>query len=266
MHKLAHLQKRARRVVRGLFAGLPFQVRVRFVYANLSMDVQALGRSLATIFIKKQVKGLPDIRPGVPALSWPSGTPLPPGYLQDYAQYLKNSMLQKFYHNEQLVEEGLSRFLLRFVVEKHWERMEEGINFSQAKSYVFRALYNEISLELKSRKHDKAMRSIDIPEEEGENRGHHVELTDPHALDSFYHNLSPSDLPKVRKVLEREVHPDAPLYLDLLLEGYNAAEIFGDPEQGKPPMLPHARQHQINYKNWKKTYEPKIREVLQHFM
>lgn len=269
MTRLAHLQAQALRLTRHLFASLSFQdkmARVLEVLANT--DLKALGRSLGVIFIKKRVEGLPDIH-GKPALEFPvaeleakhkdPSRLLPSNYLEDFAGVVRGALLNRF-HNQQLVETGISNWLFRFIVSGGWHTMHEGVNLSGLKGYIISGIENEIKNEvIKGKRKKRDMDSLDIQDDEGKLLHN---PNDPKAPATFFERLSPHEMPKVRKELEHKVHPDAPLYLDLLLEGYTVKEIVGDPEEGKPPMLPHMRQHPIGYNNWKKTYEPKIRDIM----
>lgn len=270
---MSAFQKHARET-RRLFASLPFSVRLAYVFSILAgTDLQALGRALGVIFIKKKVQGLPDIH-GKPALDFPisqyelahkdPSRMLPTNYLDDFASDIRGYMLATF-RSEQLVDVAVSNWLFRFVVEGGWHGMHEGLHLKpQVRSYVIAALKGEILNEIKKSKRKKRdMGSIDEENSEGDlvfNPSHDETPA------KIYEELPTSSMPKVRHVLEHQVHPDAPLYLDLLLEGYTVTEILGDPEGGKPSMLPHMRQKPVGYKNWKKTYEPKIKKVLEDFM
>lgn len=273
MLRLASTQKQAVLLTRRIFASLSFHERLAHVLSVLAgTDLKALGRSLGVIFIKKRTQGLPDIH-GKPALEFPveeleakhkdPSRLLPPNYLEDFAAMLRGLLLHKF-NNTQLVDVGISNWLFRFVVAGGWHTMHEGANLSSLKGYILGSIENEIKNEIKGGKRKKRdMGSLDVVNDEGDLLHH---PSDPTAPAKFYENLGPQDMPKVRKELEHKVHPDAPLYLDLLMEGYTVVEILGDPEKGVPPMLPHMRSNPIGYKNWKKTYEPKIRDVMVHFL
>lgn len=262
MDKIATLQKRAALVGRTLFASLPFHVRLAYVFSILAnTDLQALGRALGAIFIKKKVRGLPDVH-GKPALDWPANKPLPPDYLKGLASDLRRFLLAKF-HDEHLVDTTIDNWLFRFVVEGGWEHMIEGITLKEAQNYAFTGLLRQGLNEITVKKRERGRnRSLNETDEEG-----HVvfEPADPSAAKNIYENLPSTKMPSVRRILENKVHPDAPLYLDLLLDGYEGTEILGDPNKGRIPMLPYLQHHPLSYANWKKTYEPKILQVLKEF-
>ncbi len=274
---LSNTQRRAARITRSLFASLPFAVRLAFAFSVLAgTDIMALGRALGVILIKKGVTGLPDVH-GKPALEFPvaeleaqhkdPSRLIPRDYLQHFSADLRLHLISKF-HSEQLVDVVISNWLFRFIVEGGWKNMHEGISLSQARSYVMASLDAEALNEIKKGKSKKRdMGSLDISDESGKAL---INPADPEAPTKFYENLPISEMPKVRKILEEKAHPDAPLYLDLLLEGYSSAEILGfeGGKQIREPMLPHMRDKNLNqpYKTWKTHVEPKIRKVLQKAM
>jgi hypothetical protein len=266
MIKLAELQKRAALVGRALFASLPFHVRLAHVFSVLAdVDLQSLGRSLGKVFIEKKVQGLPDVH-GVPALDWPAAKPLPPKYLEDLAGHLRHALRVKF-HSDQLVEAAIDNWLFRFVVERGYHNMQENVDFKKATNYVLHSLEQQVLNEIKAGKRKKRdNESLDetYESEEGESR-HKYNPADPDTPATIYENISPHDMPKVRQKLEA-IHPDAAIFVDLRLDGWEATEIVGDPARGIPTKLPHLKEHPLSYRNWKKMYEPKIQNVLSEFV
>lgn len=261
MNKLANLQKRAAVVSRALFASLPFHRRLAIVLAALvDTDLQALGRALGTVFIHKKVQGLPDIN-GKPALETPANR-VPPNYLHDFAANIRQILRSKS-HSEDVADLTIANWLYRFVAEGGWQKMEEGRSLSEVRSYILNSLINQEKDELRRQKKNQMRNpSLDVTNEEGHAT---FEPSDPEATKKFYEHIQPHSLPRVRRVLEQKVHPDAPLFLDLLLEGHRATDIVGDPTTGRPTMLPHLKDKPLSYRNWKKTYEPKIYHVLREF-
>jgi hypothetical protein len=273
VNKLAVIQKRGDYLARRIFAALPFSVRLAYVFSVLAnTDLQALGRALGVIFIKKRVEGLPEIH-GKPALDFPvaeleaqhkdPSRLIPSDYLKGFSEAIRQKLFQRF-HSEQLVDTVISNWLFRFIVEGGWQHMKDGLSLATARNYALHSMENQALNEIKVLKRDRdRSKSIQETDEEGHQK---IDPADPTAPAKFYDSLPTSKLPAVRRVLEQKVHPDAPLYLDLLLEGYNASEILG--HGGQDTMLPHLKEEGLAapYANWKKNYEPKIRQVLERFM
>jgi hypothetical protein len=248
-------------------------MRLAYVIASLSgVELQALGRSLGVIFIRKKIQDLPDIH-GKPALEFPVDQHkdptklLPADYLRGFAADLRKSLLAK-YHSEQLVDVAISNWLFAFVVEGGWKELREGAKLGEVFRYLLKSLNYVVLSDIqktKRKKYDFGP-SIDNTDEEGNPT---MQMGDPESEANFYHNLPTSVLPKVRQALQH-VHPDAPLYLDLLMEGYTPAEILGFKAhaQTEDVMLPHLKAEGLKapYKSWKAIYEPKIKTVLMKFV
>lgn len=277
MFRVSDTQDRSARIARAIFASLPFPVRLAYVFSVLAnTDLKALGRALGVIFIKKKIQGLPDIH-GKPALEFPveqlesqhkdPSKYLPTDYLHDFSQRVRQEMLSKF-KSDDLVDVIISNWLFRFIVRGGWRTLREGDNFSTVLNHTMVSMKNEGINELKKRDRSRG-KSIDQTDEEGRPT---LVLKDPHEnAEEVYENLPMSDIPKVRKILEDRVHPDAPRYLDLLLEGWTASEILGfanGKENSREVMLPHLKERGLMapYKTWKTNYEPQIRRVLLKFV
>ena len=282
MITIASLQKRAADVRRALFASLPLGVRRVYAFSVLAdTDLAAIGRTLGLIFIRKKVQGLPDIPSGPhagPALDFPIDKLqkperfLPITYLSGFAQSLGEMMRHKY--GPDLAERAIDDWLFYFVVKNSWHNMREGEPLSVVRNYVLRAM-EEHARRLRKRQDIKwwsGTKSIDDVPEGDEGRGPSHEIADPAAEDAILHGIPAYQRSKIRHKLEH-IHPDAPLYLDLLMAGYKDKEIVlglnaderlpdGTVVPAGKSLLPHLREKPMGYFNWQKTYRSKIRDLL----
>lgn len=240
MDRLASLQKRAADTQRRLFASLPFYVRLAYVFARLAnLPLQSLGRTLGAVFIVKKVEGLPDVK-GQPALEWGAAfgadinkitRMLPPNYLEAWvANEVRNRLMAKF-KNEDLVADAISGWLLRFVVNGGMKNMDEGMPLTSARNYVLTGIQNESLNQIKKRNRH---REDSMNETDDDGRAT-MQIDDPKALRSLVkEDRHLWKFPRVRRILEQDAHPDAPLFLDLLMDGYTVNEIVGDWRKATP--------------------------------
>lgn len=275
MERLASLQKRASDLRRTLFASQSLSVRIAAVYFTLITGsdsnplLESIGRGLGAVFILKGVTGLPDVR-GKSAQEFLESLPepkrdvnsliarLPPHYLDSFAVKIRNAITSKF-KSEDLAKRAISQWLPRFIL-GGWKGMHEGVAINAAASYIMSSIQREGMNVIRHDRGHKYDRSLDEQDEEGHTM---LNLADPHpsALDLLEsHRDRPVwESPKVRRILETKVHPDAPKFLDLRLEGKGIKEITGDPKHGVPGMLPH---YDKSYEHWQFHVMPKIFSVL----
>jgi hypothetical protein len=271
MVKISALQKRAAFLGRALFASLPPSVRLAYVFSILAgTDVRSLGRTLGVVFIEKEVHGLPDISSGKyagPALDFPvkqlraegkdPSRFLPPNYLEGFAESLQE-LLHRKYHNDDAVDRAISAWLFTFILDNKWEQMRSGISLTEARSFVLRSLENATINQLRGDKRQHRDISIDRTDEEG------TPLFTPDDPKALRHMLEGRghiwNDPHIKRELETGAHPDAPLWLDLLMQGYTSNEILGDPRKDLPSMLPH---YKAVPQLWGYRILPKILRVFQ---
>jgi len=300
MNKIAAIQKRAADLRRTLFASLPLHVRLSHAFSVLAdTDLRMLGRSLGLVFIKKRVQGLPDITSGPfkgPALDFPverleaerkdPSRFLPPNYLEGFAESLRE-ILRRKYRSEDAVERAMSTWLFYFIVKQAWKKMDEGVPLNTARNLVLKGLERAVMNEGKSDR-DKWQSPVKVKGPDGKTVKHRVPMTpmdaptldeetpfqmaDPKAEAEMLGELSPHQRSDVRRKLET-IHEDAPLYLDLLMEGYKDKEIIlGSPHEVRLPdgtlvpagksLLPHVRQKPMSYQNWMHSKKPRIQQLL----
>lgn len=276
MDKIASLQKRAKDVARQIFARLPLSRRVAhvmLVLAGVDLLLKALGRPLGAVFLLKGVTGLPDIN-GKPALEWFAEQSnktvdgltrrLPTNYLDQAAVKMRNSMGSKF--GPDIMQDAIGTFLLKFISQKSYEHMHDGISLGEAIGYVATSIKNAAIAIQRSNKHENRNRSLDDTDDEGKAT---FNPADPRSLKDFatVDNGKPIwHMPQVKRILETKAHPDAPAFLDLLLEGHNQKEIVGDfrhKEVVVPSMLPHLKNNPISFSAWEYRTMPKIKDILQ---
>jgi hypothetical protein len=175
--------------------------------------------------------------------------------MESWAGSLRGLALAKF-HNEELVDESLQNWIVRFALMGGWTHMKEGLSLSQAKSYVFTGLKNDILNHIRSQNLHQD-RSLQETDDEGNSS---FDPADPSADKQFdltelkSERMAPWNQPKVKRVLEK-AHPDAPLFLDLLMDGHTQKSII---QQG---MLPH---FDSSYQYWMDKVKPKIMDTINH--
>lgn len=267
MNQLSTLQKRAGTVSRAIFASLPLRFRILVAFERLAdLPLKSLGRALGAVFILKGTKDLPDIK-GEPALNLNEKAKgninaltrmLPSDYLESFALEIKRMLMAKF-KNEDLVSEGISRWLMRFVALGGWKGMQENLPLKQIKSYVTTSITREIINKIKGDKHEREQSSLDERDDNGRST---MNPSDPKSVKDFLEEQPLWKAPRVRRLLEQKAHPDAPMYLDLLMEGYTTREIVGDHRVDLPSMLPHVKQKPVTPQAWEHRTMPKIVDVL----
>lgn len=268
MNRISALIARAGEVRRKAFQAQPFSTRVAHVMvmlAGLDPLLSTLGRSLGAVFILKKTEGLPDVH-GQPALAWVETLSdkdvnaitrkLPPNYLDNFAQKLKQNATAQF--GMQAGTDALVGWLTRFIM-GGWKHMQENQPIDRILKYCMLGVKNEA---LNGWKADKNRRKDISINDDGDDDRRPVDPGDPSSMKDFLEESPMWKMPRVRKILEQKVHPDAPLFLDLLFEGHSMKDIVGDKASGRESMLPHVKQQPMAYYNWMKTYNPKIVDVL----
>lgn len=262
MHpRQASLIDKAASLARKAYQALPFGVRLADLLYRLAFDPQAdFGRSIYSYFITRDVTGLPDIK-GQPALSYPidlrRNKLAPPGYGKQFGHEMWRRMLRK-YKNPELVEDAFNT-----VVVKLWSNpnlMKEGKSLRSAEGYVFTMLNNWFIDYFRTQKRHRE-ESIFGEGDEGEDL--EFQMLDQDTLHKLDDIISPSEWNRTLREMDRKVHPDASLWVKLMIDGYNSKEVVGDPVHGKPGMLPYLNDHPMTYSNWKARIEPKLKALFE---
>jgi hypothetical protein len=234
--------------------------------------VEEFGRAIYAELLRRGVVGMPDIH-GVLAetavnLKDPKlADKLPRGYGQRFAEKIWNQMRLHFGQHAD-VEDLLEDYLDRVLGQGALDGLEHGCALPRAEAYVFRSVINSGINMVKHRGYGDLVPS---GEEEEALEKLDVDLEDPRSLREMERSVPPWQQAALKRELV-QVHPDAPLYLDLLMRGYNDAEIFGPQPQRPymsvknrldlPSMLPHVTEHPIPYVNWVRAIRPKILKTL----
>lgn len=260
MHpRQASLFDKAAALTRRIYASLPWGVRVANLLATLTAsDPRAdFGRLVYTVFIRHGVRGLPDIG-GQDALTVDvSGKKLaPPGYGKDFGNQLWRRMLSK-YRNPELVSDAMQTLAVKLLSQPG--NYLDGVTLHRAEGHIVHMLDFGIQDVLKSSDYRRTEGLGGGSDDEGEERD--FQVLDRETLRKLDDVILPNEMRKIKQRLVREVHPDAALYIDLLLEGYEAKEIVGDARSGVPSMLPHVQQKPMSYQNWDGNIKPKIYRV-----
>jgi len=256
MMRQAFLVGKAASLMRRVYASLPWGLRVANLLAVLAAsDPRAdFGRLVYTIFLRHKVEGMPDIG-GKDALTVDvSGKKLaPPGYGKDFGNRLWSKMLSK-YRDPELISEAMQTLAMKLLSQSG--DYFDGIPLRKAEGHVLYMLDFGIQDLLKSA-HYRHMR--DTGSDSDDDR--EFQILDRETLRKLDDVILPNEMHRIKQRLVREVHPDAALYIDLLLEGYDAKEIVGDVRSGLPSMLPHVQQKPMSYQNWDGNIKPKIYRI-----
>jgi DNA-directed RNA polymerase specialized sigma24 family protein len=265
------LAKQAFDLSRRIYASLPWGFRIADFFLKLASGiVDAFGRVVYAEFIKRGVTGMPDIgaesaaewQGKLKALGTRAGDKLPRGYGREFGKKAWRIMLSKT-RKPEMVEE-----LMTWVIEKllsQSETIRERVNLAEAEGFILTILKNKAKDEWRSQGRLKE-EGLGEENEEGDFSG---DFLDPHALHRLEQAYSKNWLEKIlqeaRSDLEK-IHPDAPLYIDLSLQGYTLKEIVGDYRIGLPSMLPHVQKKPVTPQAWEHRTKVNILRVLQQHM
>jgi hypothetical protein len=276
MDRVSSLLKSARELRRQIWASLPWGYRVaRLLMVLANANAEAWGKTLYAMFLQRGVKGLPDVH-GQMADQWFEALPesvqknlnlltrkLPSGFGSQFGHRLFKLALVIAKRPDKVDDEiqKLMEYLLKGAI----NRLTEGSPLKTAENYILNAVQN---------------RAYNIQKEKSQElgRGQSTTVTDDSGapidldiqddamvkdLDRELHIKRVLESPRTKSLLGR-VHPDAMLFIELILAGYEPAEIVGNPKAGRPSMLPHFDETGQAGFNFIKTYVPKINETLLH--
>jgi len=259
MDRVANLVKTAGALRRQIWASLPFSLRFAEFFSRLAFSFnEAFGKTIYGEFLTRGIiDGMPDIK-GRPASEFdlskkPVVNRLPSGYGRDFGQKAYGMLLSKV-RNPDMVEDLMSDFLVRFL-ESGSKHLNPKEHRKAAEAYVLQSLQNSLKNWYRSK---KTISDIQIKDDE-ETR-YEIPVYDEASVEKQIKRL----LPKIKPELER-VHPDAPVYIELALDGYSDREIIGDIKSGVPSLLPHpygGYGKPLTEPVWNSHYKPKIFKVL----
>lgn len=268
MDRLAALLVTAEELRGATFRALPWAYRVahvvRVMVGTGTGDV--FGRYVGALFLTSGVEGMPDPGPKWDPTARDPVRTLPVNYYRDFGDKAVRILTRKF-GDFSVVEDALMNAMSLVAAKK--VRIQEGTARSRAEAYVMTTLVNEAKRIMRER-YRMPQESLtrdetdDIP----------FELEDTDALDEYERMFSVSDMKAIRQALGR-VAPWAPMYLDMVLEGYDDAEIIGDPIRNRPSLLarrlgvgdylPTTKGLPMSVGSWSKPggYKSQIREVIE---
>lgn len=249
---------------------MPLGFRIATVYFQLTASSQdTLGRLIYAEFLRKGVRGMPDIRGksaeqyvqemGDKINSPQLADKLPGDYGRSFGARAYGLLIKNVGVSD--ADDVVANFMRRYF-EGSGRGMEEGIPLAKAEAYVLNGIWKEALNLLKVRKRERSRYESITREDEGEERT--LDIRDPRFMDKIEAEFPVHELvrdPFVQREL-RQIHPDAPLYVELMLEGYSNEEIVGVPVRGQESMLPHLKERPMSPQNWHKTQLPKIYQVL----
>lgn len=235
--------------------------RVAEVWMVLSSaSIDAFGNAIYAEFLKAGVPGMPDPGPRWNPKSPRAADSLPRNYGREFGTRAYR-LVMKLTGSPERADDVMMDFLVSFVHngKKHLNP-ERGLK--DAENFVLKGLANQAKM---SNRQKTRSRENLIMDQGPMDDGPAMQFKDDKALDNLDVIFPMWRSPKVLNALKR-VHPDAPLYLKLLLDGYVESEIIGDYRKGIPSMLPTLQAKPITPQAWNYRTKPAIREVLQSFM
>lgn len=249
MDRAAKLLIAGNELRRRIWTSLPWGLRLANVFVRLSASHwEAFGIGMFQVFQKAGVEGMPEDRGAFHRAA------------VEFGQKAYKMLLAKS-RNPTVTAEVLSSFFLRFF-EAGKEHLKPGSSLKDAENYVFVGLNRQLINYFRERS-QRGHESLTREDDEGEST---VDLEDPHVFQEFEKKFPAWKMPALKRELER-IHKDAPLYVQLLAEGYDSNEIVGDARKGIPSMLPHPvtpTGQPLNPQNWDFT-KKKIMETLTRF-
>ena len=254
------LASRASDLSRRIYASLPWGLRVANFFMVLASSTQdTFGRVVYAEFIKAGVDGMPDIA-GEPAASWRdrllklhtrAGDKVPRGYGLDFARKVWGIALKKS-RDPSLVEDMMDRALEKILAGKVIIR--EGASLHEAEGFVITMVKNDLLDQFRAQKRGPQL-GLGEKDEEGDYSG---DVLDQEAFDALGDMLTPSVMQEILRDVAG-VHPSAPAYIKLRMEGYDKNEI------ARGGMLPHmkgpASPQAIT--NWEIKWLPKVKTVIE---
>ncbi len=193
--------------------------------------IESFGRVLGAELLLHGIVGMPDPGPRWnPKASQPAST-LPRGYCQALMKGLVTN-LSKWLDDEDLVEEAIVSFMHRFIVDRKSALLDPGTPFEAARGYVMTSVSNQA-------------KNLKVMQKTREDRSAPLSSLEGMTVDS------PADpLPNFDQLTS--IHPDAPLWVKLRMQGFDKTEIVN----GMLPNYPHTLTA------WQKTIEPRIEAAL----
>lgn len=247
------LAARATKLSRTIFASLPWGFRLAHLLTKLAVDTQeAFGRFAYAEFLKAGVEGLPDIK-GQPALSLRgeiqgprAADKLPRGYGKPFGVKVWKIALSKF-HNPEIVEEAISRVMMRLVAGDM--KIREGADIKSAESLIVTSVINAATDVLRKQKRETP--SL-MREDDGEYT--EVDISDPHAFRDMERMVPKSEMTKIMREL-KQVNDRAPSWVEAQLDGLSNVEIAD--EWGVSPAY---------VTKWTRTYLDKIQAIFTKYL
>jgi hypothetical protein len=264
MDRISTLITRADYLRRHIYSSIPFGDRLAAFFVRLGLDtVETLGRALGAEFLIRGVTDMPDPGPRWNPQSRNPSLTLPQNYMREFAAKVYGLLMKKF-HDPSLVEDAISMFLLKVTTSEKISAK----TMASAQSWALQGLIWQALDIIKKRRKEQA-ESLDRPTgEHGDGndvRSLQDTLEDPRALNEVKRELSPRVWKMWMEYLSKHIHEDIPLYIALEMQGYVAAEIIGDPNNGRPGMLPHYQPPPSGFKGYYRHQVGKIPEVSRKF-
>lgn len=262
MDRVANLVKTSSALRRQVFASMSWGARVAEAWMVLSSaSIDAFGNAIYAEFLKAGVPGMPDPGPRWNPKSPRAADTLPRNYGREFGTRAYRLVI-KLTGNPERADDVMMDFLVSFVT-KGAKQMNAERGLKDAENYVLKGLANQAKMS--NRQKTRSPESLIFDQDARDDDGPKMQFKDDNALYNLDQIFPMWRSPQVLRALDR-VHPDAALYLKLLLEGYDESEIIGDYRKDIPSMLPTLQKKPITPQAWNYRTKPAIRDTLRQFM
>jgi DNA-directed RNA polymerase specialized sigma24 family protein len=218
------LARRLQALNQKIHRSLPWGCRVAGLLIHLAADsLDAFGRTAYALMVEAVVRGMPDSPSGRPATDYVQEVhlrgpdALPSGYGKPFASRVYKILLVKF-GDPQVTEEAMSRVMLQAARGKL--HIANGSGLHEAEAYLITSAMNAARDVLRSqgrRREESLTRKRDVGDAT-------IDIEDPNAFAEVERALSPADMQRVLRGLER-VHPRARAFAEAVLNGESQTEI-----------------------------------------
>lgn len=281
MDRVAHgLHLAADDLTRRIFASLPREIRAAMLifaeFGNEKMAAQMFGKAAYAAFLMAHVREMPPVH--LHGKDVPADQVDTSGTIQDLIARLPNDYGQEFgakavRMTKRLLrllpyemEDAFSNFTVHLISKVHG-KIEPGSHLKKAEGYVTRSLSNFIATLIR----DKLKREehVYLDEEIGDSG---TTRMDKHVVDedpTFKALLNwPQKFEELKKYVNKHVHPDMGLYLDLLGDGQEQKYIIGDPhpKPGDPKIPSMLPTYDKGYKYFNDSTLKKLKAAMKDFL
>ena len=267
------LSARAAQLQQAIWASLFVGAQVTALFCkNASLDTkEVFGRIIYTIFIQRQVKGLPDIH-GKPALEFDlEHAPqklVPPGYGKEFGDKLYTLLFKK-YPDVEILQDSMQTVAMQFVARPGM--LKQGIDFRVAERYVAQKAFwlCRDAVRRQQQLHPDDSGSV-IENTKYTPTPNVSDLDDPGNLKEIVLWMQSTSRGQILRDIQHDLQkiPGGWEYIEgVLTYGVPDTKLIGDwPDYKNPGIIPWFRNHSISSDNFAVNYKPKIKKVLKKYV